>query len=185
MRNGLRLKAIIVIACLFLPARLALAMSDQSSQYSSIFTPMEIESRQELSPSGSKKTSPLKLDIELLRCSSYCDQVLKKAQLAPKKNVNQKIKHGTASWYGKEFHQKITASGERFDENLPTIAHRSLPLGTYVLIINLDNGESAVAKVNDRGPFIKGRIADLSKRIFQELGGDHKKGLLKVALLIL
>ena len=69
---------------------------------------------------------------------------------------------GTASWYGRYFHGKATASGEPFDMYQFTAAHRQLPLGTIVRVTNLKNGQSVVVRVNDRGPVPKSRIIDLS-----------------------
>ena len=70
---------------------------------------------------------------------------------------------GRVSWYGPGFHGRRTASGEIFDSNDLTMAHRSLPLGSRVRVTNLDNGRSVVLRVNDRGPYVSGRIADLSR----------------------
>jgi len=70
---------------------------------------------------------------------------------------------GVASWYGPGFHGKRTASGERFDQNDLTAAHRKLPLGSEVKVTNLENGRSIVVEINDRGPYIAGRVIDLSK----------------------
>jgi len=70
---------------------------------------------------------------------------------------------GKASWYGPGFHGKLTASGERFNTNDYTAAHKTLPFGTKVVVENLSNGEWIEVRINDRGPFIKGRIIDLSK----------------------
>lgn len=70
---------------------------------------------------------------------------------------------GTASWYGALHHGKRTASGEVFDMNALTAAHRTLPLGTRVRVTNLSNGKSVEVRVNDRGPVIGGRIIDLSR----------------------
>lgn len=72
------------------------------------------------------------------------------------------VHHGKASWYGKAFHGRTTASGERYDMHAPTAAHKSLPFGTRVRVTNLDNGKHTVVRINDRGPFVKGRIIDLS-----------------------
>ena len=72
------------------------------------------------------------------------------------------VQHGKASWYGKTFHGRPTASGEPYDMNAPTAAHKSLPFGTRVRVTNLDNGKQTVVRINDRGPFVKGRIIDLS-----------------------
>ena len=69
---------------------------------------------------------------------------------------------GTASWYGKQFNGKTTASGEPYDMFQFTAAHRQLPLGTLVKVTNLDNGRSVVVRVNDRGPVPRTRIIDLS-----------------------
>lgn len=70
---------------------------------------------------------------------------------------------GTASYYGRAHHGKRTASGERFNQHALTAAHRTLPFGTRVKVTNLDNGRSVVVRINDRGPFGRGRIIDLSK----------------------
>jgi len=77
---------------------------------------------------------------------------------------------GTASWYGDEFKGRPTASGEIFDPDKMTAAHKTLPLGTIVRVKNLDNGREAELKVNDRGPFVRGRIIDCSKKGAKELG---------------
>jgi rare lipoprotein A len=77
---------------------------------------------------------------------------------------------GTAAWYGKEFHGKKTASGEVFDRAGLSAAHRTLPLGAMVRVTNLENNKSIKVKINDRGPFIKSRILDLSYGAAQELG---------------
>jgi peptidoglycan lytic transglycosylase len=69
---------------------------------------------------------------------------------------------GVASWYGKKFHGRKTSSGERYDMYQMTAAHKSLPLPTIVRVTNLNNGRSIVVRVNDRGPFVKNRIIDLS-----------------------
>jgi len=69
---------------------------------------------------------------------------------------------GTASWYGKQFHGKTTASGEDFDMFEFTAAHRTLPLGTFVKVTNLKNGKWIIVRVNDRGPYVGDRIMDLS-----------------------
>jgi len=69
---------------------------------------------------------------------------------------------GAASWYGKQFHGKTTASGEDFDMFEFTAAHRKLPLGTFVKVTNLKNGKWIIVRVNDRGPYVGNRIMDLS-----------------------
>lgn len=76
---------------------------------------------------------------------------------------------GTASYYGKAHHGKRTASGERFNQNALTAAHRTLAFGTRVRVTNLDNGRSVVVRINDRGPFGRGRIIDVSKAAAEQL----------------
>ncbi|MBN2078769.1 MAG: septal ring lytic transglycosylase RlpA family protein [Spirochaetes bacterium] len=77
---------------------------------------------------------------------------------------------GAASWYGREFHGKKTASGERFNMNDMTAAHRVLPFGTLVKVRNFDNGRSVTVRINDRGPYRGKRIIDLSHAAARELG---------------
>ncbi|MFW5936434.1 MAG: septal ring lytic transglycosylase RlpA family protein [Desulfosalsimonas sp.] len=69
---------------------------------------------------------------------------------------------GIASWYGAPFHGRKTASGETYNMHAKTAAHKVLPLGTFVLVKNKDNGKQTVVRINDRGPFVRGRIIDLS-----------------------
>lgn len=81
---------------------------------------------------------------------------------------------GVASWYGPDFHGKYTANGEVFDQNEITAAHRTLPMPSFVRVTNLDNGRVLVVRVNDRGPFARGRILDLSRRAAQLLGIEER-----------
>ena len=77
---------------------------------------------------------------------------------------------GEASFYGPGFHGKKTATGEIFDQNERTAAHPTLPLGTKATITNLDTGSSVDVEINDRGPYVKGRDIDVSKRVAKDLG---------------
>lgn len=77
---------------------------------------------------------------------------------------------GRASWYGPGFHGKKTASGERFDQNDLTAAHRTLPLGSEVTVKNPENGREVEVQINDRGPYVKGRVIDLSSKAADHLG---------------
>jgi rare lipoprotein A (peptidoglycan hydrolase) len=77
---------------------------------------------------------------------------------------------GTASWYGPGFHGRRTASGERFNQYDLTAAHRSIPLGTRVRVTNLETDESVIVRINDRGPFVRGRVIDLSKGAAKAIG---------------
>jgi rare lipoprotein A len=91
---------------------------------------------------------------------------------------------GIASWYGDEFGGRPTASGEIFDPNEISAAHRTLPLPSIVRVTNLENGRALAVRINDRGPFAHGRIVDLSRRAAQLLG-FHKQGTAKVRVEIL
>ena len=91
---------------------------------------------------------------------------------------------GTGSWYGPGFHGKVTANGEIFDQNKLTAAHRTLPLPSTIAVTNLANNRSLILRVNDRGPYIEGRIVDVSKRAAQILGFE-KEGLATLQLEVL
>jgi len=93
-----------------------------------------------------------------------------------KKEVPNGVQYGIASWYGKDFHGKPTSSGEIYDMYQLTCAHTTLPLGTMVMVTNVENGKSVELKVNDRGPFVKDRIIDLSYAAAQMIG-MYEKGI--------
>lgn len=80
------------------------------------------------------------------------------------------VETGTASWYGGKFHGRLTANGERYDMHGMTAAHKTLPFGTVLEVRNLDNGKVCRVRVNDRGPFVRGRIVDVSYAAAQTLG---------------
>jgi rare lipoprotein A len=81
---------------------------------------------------------------------------------------------GVASWYGAQFHGRKAANGELFDMEALTAAHRTMPLGSVVRVINLTNGRHLYVRITDRGPYEKGRILDLSRRAALQLGMEHK-----------
>jgi len=91
------------------------------------------------------------------------------------------IETGKASFYANKHQKKSTASGELYDQNLKTAAHRKLPFGTMIKITNTTNGKSVVARVNDRGPHVKGRIVDLSKSAFSSIA-NTASGVIPVEL---
>ena len=92
------------------------------------------------------------------------------AYAEPSKPSGKVIQSGRASWYGPGFHGRRTASGETFNTNDLTAAHRTLPFGTKVRVVNKKTGKSVVVRINDRGPYAHGRIIDLSKASAQALG---------------
>ena len=91
---------------------------------------------------------------------------------------------GVASWYGEDFHNGITANGERYDMHAMTAAHKTLPLPSIVKITNLENGRSVILRVNDRGPFVANRIIDVSRYAAEKLG-FHAKGTTRVRVEIM
>ena len=82
------------------------------------------------------------------------------------------VQEGLASYYGREFHGRKTANGETFDMEAMTAAHRTLPFGTVVRVTNLRNNQSVTIKINDRGPFVEGRLIDLSQGAARKIGID-------------
>ena len=82
----------------------------------------------------------------------------------------QELERGGASWYGIQFHQRRTASGERFDMGALTAAHKTLPFGSHVCVRSLVNGREVMVRINDRGPFTVGRVIDLSRSAADAIG---------------
>ena len=88
----------------------------------------------------------------------------------PVKPAGKVLQSGRASWYGPGLHGRKTASGETFNTNDLTAAHRTLPFGTRVRVVNRRNGQSVVVRINDRGPYAGGRVIDLSRASAQAIG---------------
>lgn len=88
---------------------------------------------------------------------------------------------GMASFYARKFQDRKTASGELLDNNSMTAAHRTLPFGSEVIVRNLNNGKSVKVRINDRGPFVKGRIIDLTRAAFSQIA-NLDKGVTKVEI---
>lgn len=88
---------------------------------------------------------------------------------------------GQASFYADKHQNQKTASGERYTHSLTTASHKNLPFGSNVEVTNIDNGKSVIVKINDRGPFEKGRIIDLSKTAFNSIG-NTSSGLINVKI---
>ena len=103
-----------------------------------------------------------------------------KAKIKASQPGSKPYQVGNASWYGKRFHGRTTASGEDFDMFDLTAAHRQLPLGTFVKVTDLRNGRWIIVRINDRGPYIRGRIMDLSYSAARML--DFHAGVEKVRL---
>ena len=91
------------------------------------------------------------------------------------------VESGQASYYADRRQNQLTANGERYSHDRLTAAHKTLPFGTRVKVTNLNNGKSVVVRINDRGPFVRGRVIDLSKSAFTRIG-SLREGLLPVRL---
>ncbi len=91
---------------------------------------------------------------------------------------------GTASYYARSLHGKITASGEIYHHDSLTAAHLTLPMGTLLKVVSLENGNSVVVRVNDRGPYVPNRILDLSRAAFKELA-PLREGLIEVRITLM
>ncbi len=110
------------------------------------------------------------LILSMLAFGSFgCARITGPALAPPATPAPGYAEEGVASWYGEPFHGRTTASGETYDMEAMTAAHRSLPFGTVLWVENLDNGRTTTVRVNDRGPFVRGRHLDLSRRAAREL----------------
>ncbi|MDJ0840618.1 MAG: septal ring lytic transglycosylase RlpA family protein [Acidobacteriota bacterium] len=98
-----------------------------------------------------------------------------------RKRPGDLLQRGIASWYGHPYHGRKTANGERYDMWDLTAAHKTLPFNTVVTVVNKDNGRKVKVRINDRGPFIRGRIIDLSRKAAEKIG-VYETGIAKVAL---
>ena len=117
-----------------------------------------------------KPFSDLKLLHLLVTVIGLAACSLPPSRIPPPVTASRASQTGIASWYGPGFHGKATASGVIYNQHELTAAHQTLPLGTRVLVTNLDNGRSIEVLINDRGPFAKGRIIDLSYAAAETLG---------------
>lgn len=119
-----------------------------------------------------------------LRFYSPDVSVSKGTQAAKGNKLTDEVYYGEASYYADKFHGRQTANGEIFDNGKMTAAHKTLPFGTKVRVTNVSNGKSVEVRINDRGPFVKGRIIDLSRAAAEELGMIHS-GVAKVEVEII
>lgn len=121
------------------------------------------------------------------KSSASTKKATKPSSASAKKTKEYSKKHaltGKASWYGKKFHGRLTASGERYSVEKFTAAHKTLPFGTVVRVTNTITNKSVDVKINDRGPYIKGRIIDLSPTAFNQIA-RVKQGVIPVKVTII
>lgn len=118
---------------------------------------------------------------------SVLSVILAACSTAPSNINNQQrdvAEQGKASFYADKYHGRTTASGERFNQQAATAAHLKLPFGTRVNVTNIANNRSVVVRINDRGPYIRGRIIDLSKAMFEKIA-DSKVGVIDVTVTVI
>jgi rare lipoprotein A len=118
---------------------------------------------------------------------SVLSMILAACSTAPGNINNQQrdvAEQGKASFYADKYHGRLTASGERFSQQAATAAHLKLPFGTRVNVTNIANNKSVVVRINDRGPYIRGRIIDLSKAMFKKIA-DPKVGVIDVSVTVI
>jgi rare lipoprotein A len=119
---------------------------------------------------ASNATSTVATPASLVASDSVSDNARLSSEAIGSKPTNGALQTGYASWYARKFQGRRTASGERYDNHALTAAHRTLPLGTYVRVTSPTTARSVVVRINDRGPFVKGRIIDLSLAAADALG---------------
>lgn len=123
---------------------------------------------------SARQPTSLALDSQIITQNitpnSANTDVLGRLSAVASTTVSKFSQTGVASWYGRQFHGKKTASGDIYDQNGLTAAHRSLPLNCYVKVTNKANGKSVVVKVNDRGPFSSSHVMDLSYGAAKQIG---------------
>ena len=122
----------------------------------------------------SQAQSPRASGSEDSGATGHHAQVHKRTDTVSSKVHRRRSLRGLASWYGRHFEGKKTASGEPFHADGQTVASKTIPLGSTVKVTNLKTGDSATAKVTDRGPYVPGRVVDVSKGVAQELGMTEK-----------
>ncbi|QSN61324.1 MULTISPECIES: septal ring lytic transglycosylase RlpA family protein [unclassified Caballeronia] len=127
-----------------------------------------------ISMASARSNAPLAFDTNLSTVpadNANKSQSLSDAQpITDSPDVGTFEQKGKASWYGRWFHGRKTASGEKFDMNAMTAAHRTLPLASWVRVTNESNHKTVVVKINDRGPYVRGRVIDLSYAAAAALG---------------
>lgn len=118
------------------------------------------------------------------RPATQAPYVIKNKRYFPIPSAHGYSQKGIASWYGPGFHGRRTSNGEIYDKHAMTAAHKTLPMNTMLLVKNIDNGKKTVVRVNDRGPFVRGRVIDLSYKAARIIGAV-KKGTARVQIVAL
>lgn len=157
--------------CLLLALGLAACSSAPPSRYSQKY---DSAPPRQLDPASIADAQPRPETIKVYGNKSPYQVNGKRYQVMSEHNARGYRQQGTASWYGTKFHGHLTSNGEIYDMYQMSAAHKSLPIPCYVRVTNLDNGRTAIVRVNDRGPFHGDRIIDLSYAAATKLGYAHK-----------
>ena len=191
--NYLKTSKLLAISALFSILNLSLFADISQAK------PKNKSLKPKLKISSLKPEANLSLDLHLILSRGVIDKtqdsefkIQNALELSPTKQlipVHSKplianVFSGQASWYGPGFHGRLTANGERYNQNALTAAHRNLRFGTRVKVTNLNNGRSVVVRINDRGPYARGRVIDVSAAAARTLG-MVKSGVAPVSVTIL
>lgn len=163
-----------IARCAVLPALVGLLLGMTGCAESQLALHVAKKAGQSTQPSAGER----RINAEKVRRASLRPYTIRGVRYFPKDDPDYD-ETGLASWYGEPFHGRATATGEIFDMNRVSAAHKTLPLPATVEVTNLENGRVLTMRVNDRGPFVHGRIIDLSRRAAQLLGFE-KQGVARV-----
>lgn len=167
MKNTL---IIISLAIVFVLAAVSLASSFENSTETEL-TPISVNSNViEVAEDKSIKSNL----ADAVEEKTTLETAPKVTEVAAEPKETETTTLGKASYYADKYHGRMTANGEIFDKRAMTAAHKTLPFNTVVRVTNLDNGKSVVVRINDRGPFIKGRIIDLSEKAAEDIAMVNK-----------
>ena len=142
-----------------------------------------------ITPSGNenvytKSSSDIIKNSKAMHRATMRSYVIRGIRYHPKSVEIGQVQKGIASWYGPNFHSKLTSNGEIYNMYASTAAHKTLPMNTIVKVDNINNGKSTIVRINDRGPFVDGRVIDLSNKAARQIG-IISKGTANVRVTIL
>lgn len=168
-----------------LPTGSAYAASDSASDDSALATYSHTDTTEQRSASGfAAQFAPFTAPVGTDTAAPGAVDLSTFEPPVEAEEAGRSLGMGTVSFYGRQFHGRSTASGERFDMNAMTAAHKRLPFGTKVRVTNTGNGKSVIVRINDRGPFTRGRTIDLSKVAASRIGLIQRgHGTVKLELL--
>ncbi len=154
-----------------LPTGSAYAASDSASDDSALATYSHTDTTEQRSASGfAAQFAPFTAPVGTDTAAPGAVDLSTFEPPVEAEEAGRSLGMGTVSFYGRQFHGRSTASGERFDMNAMTAAHKTLPFGSMVRLTNTGNGRSVTVRINDRGPYVRGRAIDVSRAAAEQLG---------------